>query len=125
MICVCQIDPKQQASLEAQLKQKDEACREAEHRRVEVELQLVEVKENLKKAESGPFTLGTTLDSSLQDTHTVSRPAHSLCLFIILKHKCAITDIICSFIYSLKLQHCPRLLIYLHHAQHPKHQTVM
>lgn len=65
----CQ-DPKQQASLEAQLKQKDEACREAEHRRVEVELQLVEVKENLKKAESGPFTLGTTLDSSLQDTHT-------------------------------------------------------
>ncbi|XP_040922772.1 actin filament-associated protein 1-like 2 isoform X2 [Toxotes jaculatrix] len=65
----CQ-DPKQQASLEALLKQKEEACREAEQRRVEVELRLVEVKESLKKVESGPFTLGTTLDSSLQDTTT-------------------------------------------------------
>ncbi|CAJ1081035.1 actin filament-associated protein 1-like 2 isoform X1 [Xyrichtys novacula] len=63
-------DPKQQASLEARLKQKEEACREAEHRRVEVELQLMEVKECLKKVESGPFTLGTTLDSSLQDMPT-------------------------------------------------------
>lgn len=63
-LTVCQ-DPKQQAALETRLKQKDEACREAERRRVDVELQLVEVKENLKKAESGPF-LGTTLD--LQDT---------------------------------------------------------
>uniref|UniRef100_A0A3B4B183 PH domain-containing protein n=1 Tax=Periophthalmus magnuspinnatus TaxID=409849 RepID=A0A3B4B183_9GOBI len=63
-LTACQ--PKEQAALEARLKEKDEACREAERRRVEVELQLVEVKENLKKAESGPFTLGTTLD--LQDT---------------------------------------------------------
>lgn len=63
-LTACQ-DPKHQAIVEALLKQKDEACREAERRRVEVELQLVEVKENLKKAESGPF-LGTTLD--LQDT---------------------------------------------------------
>ncbi|XP_056221885.1 actin filament-associated protein 1-like 2 isoform X1 [Seriola aureovittata] len=68
-LSACQ-DPKQQASLEARLKQKEEACREAEHRRVEVELRLVEVKESLKKVESGPFTLGTTLDSSLQDTPT-------------------------------------------------------
>uniref|UniRef100_A0A3Q0RU91 Actin filament-associated protein 1-like 2 n=1 Tax=Amphilophus citrinellus TaxID=61819 RepID=A0A3Q0RU91_AMPCI len=43
---------------------KEEACREAEQHRVEVELQLVQVKENLKKVESGPFTLGTTLDST-------------------------------------------------------------
>ncbi|XP_055006545.1 actin filament-associated protein 1-like 2 isoform X2 [Boleophthalmus pectinirostris] len=64
-LTACQ-DPKQQAALETRLKQMDEASREAERRRVEVELQLVEVKENLKKAESGPFTLGTTLD--LQDT---------------------------------------------------------
>lgn len=64
-------DPKQQASLEASSKQKEEACREAERRRVEVELRLVEVKESLKKVESGPFTLGTTLDSSLQDTPVV------------------------------------------------------
>lgn len=65
-------DPKQQASLEALMKQKEEACREAEHHRVEVELRLVEVRESLKKVESGPFTLGTTLDSSLQDSPTVS-----------------------------------------------------
>lgn len=65
----CQ-DPKQKASAEASLRQKEEACREAERRRVEVELRLVEVKESLKKVESGPFTLGTTLDSSLQDTPT-------------------------------------------------------
>lgn len=68
-LTACQ-DPKQQAALEARLKQKEEACREAERRRVEVELRLVEVKESLKKVESGPFTLGTTLDSSLQDTPT-------------------------------------------------------
>lgn len=68
----CPPDPKQQASLEARSKQKEEECREAEHRRVEVELQLMEVKENLKKAESGPFTLGTTLDSSLQESLSVS-----------------------------------------------------
>ncbi|XP_043958005.1 actin filament-associated protein 1-like 2 isoform X2 [Gambusia affinis] len=66
-LSTCQ-DPKQQAQLEACLKQKEEACREAERRRVEVELRLVEVKESLKKVESGPFTLGTTLDSSLQDS---------------------------------------------------------
>lgn len=39
---------------------------------MEVELQLMEVKENLKKVESGPFTLGTTLDSSLQESVSVS-----------------------------------------------------
>lgn len=65
-------DPKQQASLEARSKQKEEECREAERRRVDVELQLMEVKENLKKVESGPFTLGTTLDSSLQESLSVS-----------------------------------------------------
>ncbi|KAM4524886.1 actin filament-associated protein 1-like 2 isoform 2-T2 [Odontesthes bonariensis] len=68
-LSACQ-DPKQQASSETRLKQKEEACREAERRRVEVELRLVEVKESLRKVESGPFTLGTTLDSSLQDTAT-------------------------------------------------------
>ncbi|XP_036428607.1 actin filament-associated protein 1-like 2 isoform X2 [Colossoma macropomum] len=63
----CQ-DPSKQASLEAFLKQREEACREAERRRVEVELRLVEVKESLRKVEAGPFTLGTTVDSGLLDT---------------------------------------------------------
>ncbi|XP_042363573.1 actin filament-associated protein 1-like 2 isoform X2 [Plectropomus leopardus] len=74
-LSACQ-DTKQQASLEARLKQKDEACREAERRRVEVELRLMEVKESLKKVEAGPFTLGTTLDSSLQDTPTAKATTH-------------------------------------------------
>ncbi|XP_051524052.1 actin filament-associated protein 1-like 2 isoform X2 [Myxocyprinus asiaticus] len=65
----CQ-DPTQQASLEARLKQMEETCREAECRRVDVELSLMEVKENLRKVEAGPFTLGTTVDSSLLDTST-------------------------------------------------------
>ncbi|XP_047673463.1 actin filament-associated protein 1-like 2 isoform X3 [Tachysurus fulvidraco] len=60
----CQ-DPSKQATLEACVKQKEEACREAEQRRVEVELRLMEVKESLRKVEAGPFTLGTTVDSSL------------------------------------------------------------
>ncbi|CAL8281791.1 unnamed protein product [Merluccius merluccius] len=74
----CQGDPRQKASLEATLKQKEEACREAEHRRVEVELRLMEVRESLRKVEAGPFTLGTTLDSSHQDLHTVSSKAPSV-----------------------------------------------
>ncbi|XP_061611479.1 actin filament-associated protein 1-like 2 [Phyllopteryx taeniolatus] len=79
-LSTCQ-DAKQQASLEARLKQMEEASREAEQRRVEVELQLVEVKESLKKVEAGPFTLGTTLDSNLQDistTKTVTPPASQI-----------------------------------------------
>lgn len=69
MLCT---DPSKQATLEAVLKQKEEACREAEQRRVEVELSLVEVKERLKKVEAGPFTLGTTVDSSLLELPVVS-----------------------------------------------------
>lgn len=66
-------DPAKQAILEACLKLKEEACREAERRRVEVELSLVEVKESLRKVEAGPFTLGTTVDSSLLDNTVVSQ----------------------------------------------------
>ncbi|XP_061765828.1 actin filament-associated protein 1-like 2 [Nerophis ophidion] len=79
-LSACQ-DSKRQALLEARLKQVEEASREAEHRRVEVELLLVEVKENLKKVEAGPFTLGTTMDCSLQDTaKTVSMPPAQMSL---------------------------------------------
>uniref|UniRef100_A0A8C3BEX7 Actin filament-associated protein 1-like 2 n=1 Tax=Cairina moschata TaxID=8855 RepID=A0A8C3BEX7_CAIMO len=51
-------------SLEQKLKEIDEECKKKESRRVDVELNLVEVKENLKKAESGPVTLGTTVDTT-------------------------------------------------------------
>ncbi|NXT47059.1 AF1L2 protein, partial [Pluvianellus socialis] len=51
-------------SLEQKLKEIDEECKRKESRRVDLELSLVEVKENLKKAESGPVTLGTAVDTT-------------------------------------------------------------
>lgn len=52
------------ASLEQKLKEMDEECRVEERRRVDLELSIVEVKDNLKKAEAGPVTLGTTVDTT-------------------------------------------------------------
>ncbi|XP_054585112.1 actin filament-associated protein 1-like 2 [Eptesicus fuscus] len=56
------------ASLEQKLKEIDEECRVEERRRVDLELNIVEVKDNLKKAEAGPVTLGTTVDTSHLET---------------------------------------------------------
>ncbi|XP_059517481.1 actin filament-associated protein 1-like 2 isoform X13 [Myotis daubentonii] len=56
------------ASLEQKLKEIDEECRAEERRRVDLELSIVEVKDNLKKAEAGPVTLGTTVDTSHLET---------------------------------------------------------
>ncbi|KAG7492463.1 hypothetical protein MATL_G00014680 [Megalops atlanticus] len=61
-------DPAQQRPMEVSLREKEEACREEEKKRVDLELRLVEVKESLKKVEAGPFTLGTAVDSGLLDT---------------------------------------------------------
>lgn len=66
-------EPSLQSSLELKLKETEEACRVQEQRRVDLELRLVDVKENLKKVEAGPFTLGTAVDSGLLDMVTVSR----------------------------------------------------
>uniref|UniRef100_H0WIG2 Actin filament associated protein 1 like 2 n=1 Tax=Otolemur garnettii TaxID=30611 RepID=H0WIG2_OTOGA len=52
------------ASLEQKLREIDEECRVEESRRVDLELNIVEVKDNLKKAEAGPVTLGTTVDTT-------------------------------------------------------------
>ncbi|KAM9132667.1 actin filament-associated protein 1-like 2 isoform 6-T6 [Pangshura tecta] len=52
------------ANVEQKLKEIDEECKKKENRRVDLELSLVEVKENLKKAESGPVTLGTAVDTT-------------------------------------------------------------
>ncbi|NWU96441.1 AF1L2 protein, partial [Upupa epops] len=51
-------------SLEQRLKEIDDECKKKESQRVDLELSLVEVKENLKKAESGPVTLGTAVDTT-------------------------------------------------------------
>ncbi|XP_064177341.1 actin filament-associated protein 1-like 2 isoform X1 [Anguilla rostrata] len=73
------IDTAQQRPLEVRVKEAEEACRVEERRRVELELQLVDVKENLKKVEAGPFTLGTAVDCGLLDTGSASTPKAPSC----------------------------------------------
>ncbi|XP_007479029.1 actin filament-associated protein 1-like 2 isoform X3 [Monodelphis domestica] len=52
------------ACLEQKLKEMEEECKEKEKRRVDLELSIMEVKESLKKAEAGPVTLGTAVDTT-------------------------------------------------------------
>ncbi|KAJ8386558.1 hypothetical protein AAFF_G00168840 [Aldrovandia affinis] len=72
-------DPAQQRPLEVRVKEAEEACREEERRRVELELRLMDVRESLKKVEAGPFTLGTAVDSGLLDMASSSTPKAPLC----------------------------------------------
>uniref|UniRef100_H0V2L5 Actin filament-associated protein 1-like 2 n=1 Tax=Cavia porcellus TaxID=10141 RepID=H0V2L5_CAVPO len=58
------------ALLEQKLREIDEECRIKESRRVDLELNIMEVKDNLKKAEAGPVTLGTTVDTTHLDNMT-------------------------------------------------------
>lgn len=62
-IAVCK-DKQVLCTQEERLRQIEEECKSKENSRVDLELKLVSVKENLKKAESGPVTLGTTVDGS-------------------------------------------------------------
>ncbi|XP_054838903.1 actin filament-associated protein 1-like 2 isoform X2 [Eublepharis macularius] len=52
------------SSKEQKLKEIEEECKKKEDQRVDLELNLMEVKENLRKAESGPVTLGTAVDTT-------------------------------------------------------------
>ncbi|XP_021565442.1 actin filament-associated protein 1-like 2 [Carlito syrichta] len=63
------------ASLEQKLKEIDEECRIEESKRVDLELNIVEVKDNLKKAEAGPVTLGTTVDTTHLENPKAATPA--------------------------------------------------
>ncbi|XP_077801146.1 actin filament-associated protein 1-like 2 isoform X2 [Macaca mulatta] len=63
------------ASLEQKLKEMDEECRGEESRRVDLELSIMEVKDNLKKAEAGPVTLGTTVDTTHLENPKAVTPA--------------------------------------------------
>ncbi|XP_047281828.1 actin filament-associated protein 1-like 2 isoform X30 [Homo sapiens] len=63
------------ASLEQKLKEIDEECRGEESRRVDLELSIMEVKDNLKKAEAGPVTLGTTVDTTHLENPKAVTPA--------------------------------------------------
>ncbi|XP_029466325.1 actin filament-associated protein 1-like 2 [Rhinatrema bivittatum] len=51
-------------ALEEKLRDVEEDCRRKEGRRVDLELSIVDVKENLRKAEAGPVTLGTAVDTT-------------------------------------------------------------
>ena len=62
--CLLSADKGAAAGLEEKLKEIDEECRVEERRRVDLELSIVEVKDSLKKAEAGPVTLGTTVDTT-------------------------------------------------------------
>ncbi|XP_006629674.1 actin filament-associated protein 1 isoform X3 [Lepisosteus oculatus] len=53
---------KSQAVLEDKLKRVDEECKKKEEERVNLELELTEVKESLKKAMNGGITLGLTIE---------------------------------------------------------------
>ncbi|XP_075698800.1 actin filament-associated protein 1-like 2 [Rhinoderma darwinii] len=54
--------------LEEKLKSKEEECKRRENQRVDLELQIMEVKENLRKAEQGPVVLGTAVDPAHLDS---------------------------------------------------------
>ncbi|XP_069610459.1 actin filament-associated protein 1-like 2 [Ranitomeya imitator] len=67
--------------LEEQLKSKDEECKRRENQRVDLELHIVDVKENLRKAEQGPVTLGTAVEPAHPDSPSSvksSSPTHVL-----------------------------------------------
>ncbi|KAM6184131.1 actin filament-associated protein 1-like 2 isoform 6-T6 [Erethizon dorsatum] len=67
------------AILEQKLKEIDEECRIKESRRVDLELNIMEVKDNLKKAEAGPVTLGTTVDTTHLDNMSPRPKAAATC----------------------------------------------
>lgn len=57
-------DKNKLSTMEQKLKEIEDECKRKEDQRVDLELRLVEAKENLRKAESGPVTLGTTVDTT-------------------------------------------------------------
>lgn len=60
-MCVC-VGKRSQASLTERLKKVEDECKVKEEERVNLELELTEVKESLKKALSGGVTLGLTIE---------------------------------------------------------------
>ncbi|KAK2852038.1 hypothetical protein Q5P01_008314 [Channa striata] len=60
------------ASLSEQLKKVEEDCRQKEEERVNLELEMTEVKESLKKALSGGVTLGLTIEPKAGSSHLQS-----------------------------------------------------
>ncbi|KAK7910210.1 hypothetical protein WMY93_014894 [Mugilogobius chulae] len=64
-----------QSSLTERLKKVEEECRLKEEERVNLELELTEVKESLKKALSGGVTLGLTIEPKSTSSSAVQSPA--------------------------------------------------
>lgn len=63
------------ASLEERLKKTEEECKQKEEESVNLELELTEVKENLKKALSGGVTLGLSIQPRTQSPGLQVSPA--------------------------------------------------
>lgn len=59
---LCAAGKRSHASMSERLKKVEENCRQKEEERVNLELELTEVKESLKKALSGGVTLGLTIE---------------------------------------------------------------
>lgn len=59
---LCPAGKRSHASLSERLKKVEDNCRQKEEERVNLELELTEVKESLKKALSGGVTLGLTIE---------------------------------------------------------------
>ncbi|XP_066476156.1 actin filament-associated protein 1-like 2 isoform X1 [Tiliqua scincoides] len=71
------IDKSLLSTTEQKLKDVEEECKRKEDQRVDLELSLVEVRENLRKAESGPVTLGTAVDTThLENTSPKMKAAN-------------------------------------------------
>lgn len=68
----CRPAKRGQASLAERVKKVEEECKEKEEERVSLELELTEVKENLKKAQSGGVTLGLSIQPRTQSPRTQS-----------------------------------------------------
>lgn len=67
-----------QASLSEQLKKLEDECKKKENERVNLELELTEVKESLKKALSGGVSLGLTIEPKAASSSVQVRPQCSI-----------------------------------------------
>uniref|UniRef100_A0A4W3I7A6 Actin filament-associated protein 1-like 2 n=1 Tax=Callorhinchus milii TaxID=7868 RepID=A0A4W3I7A6_CALMI len=75
-IAVCK-DKHILSTQEDRLRQIEEDCKSKENNRVDLELKLVSVRENLRKAELGPVPLGMMVDASQFDNVKVPNPNNS------------------------------------------------
>lgn len=77
-LCLHPLGKRSHVSLSEHLKKVEDECRQKEEERVNLELELTEVNESLKKALSGGVTLGLTIEPKLGSSSLQVRPPASL-----------------------------------------------